>query len=46
VNSLRRLDGYRVEPQGIGGKVGFEFTVDPGSTDTLGDATGALNPFD
>lgn len=32
---------------GVGGKVGFEFTVDPGSvTDTLGDAAGALNPFD
>ena len=32
---------------GIGGKVGVEFTVDPGEiTDTLGDAAGALNPFD
>lgn len=32
---------------GIGGKVGFEVTVDPGEiSDTLGDAAGALNPFD
>jgi type VII secretion system ESX-1 substrate len=32
---------------GVGGKVGFEFTVDPGEvTDALGDAASALNPFD
>lgn len=32
---------------GIGGKVGVEVTVDPDEiTDTLGDAAGALNPFD
>ncbi|MGH3758424.1 putative T7SS-secreted protein [Actinophytocola sp.] len=32
---------------GIGGKVGFEVSVDPGEiTDTLGDAASAVNPFD
>jgi hypothetical protein len=32
---------------GVGGKLGFEVTVDPGEvTDTLGDAASALNPFD
>lgn len=32
---------------GVGGKVGFEATVDPGEVkDTLSHAAGALNPFD
>jgi hypothetical protein len=32
---------------GVGGKLGFEVTVDPSEvTETLGDAAGALNPFD
>ncbi|WP_291417508.1 putative T7SS-secreted protein [Actinophytocola sp.] len=32
---------------GVGAKLGFEVTVDPGKiTDTLGDAASALNPFD
>jgi hypothetical protein len=32
---------------GVGGKIGYENTVDPGEvTDTLGDAAKKLNPFD
>lgn len=32
---------------GVGAKLGFEITVDPGEvTETLGDAADALNPFD
>lgn len=32
---------------GVGAKLGFDVTVDPGKvTDTVGDAAGAINPFD